>query len=130
MPNSGMLDHIRFKTPTMNTRRVGYDVTWLPSKPHSALGYHTPRPSAKYSRHRSAIFTPANPPPASRSFSSPIGTVHRSPGHSLIEQMRDNKISPFYTLGKITCGYFYDRKTDHRRRTTGINPTDIVKWRT
>ena len=129
MPNSGMLDHIRYKTPTMNFTGLGYDVSWLPSKPHSTMGYHTPRPSAKYSRHRSAIFTPANPPPTARNFSSPIGTIRQSPGHNLIGQMRNNELSPFFTLGKITCGYSYDRSTDHRKKLTGLSATDTVKWR-
>ena len=129
MPNSGMLDHIRYKTPTFNTRGVGYDVSWLPSKPHTAMGYHTPRPSAKYSRHRSAIYTPTNPPPSARSFASPINTIHHSPGHGIISQMKNNDISPFFTLGKITCGYYYDRSTDHKKRFIGLPATDPVKWR-
>ncbi|XP_076877840.1 uncharacterized protein LOC143526921 [Brachyhypopomus gauderio] len=40
-----------------------------------------------------------------------------------------NSLSPFYTVGKPTCGYRFSWSTDHRRRHTGIAPSNIVMWR-
>jgi len=40
-----------------------------------------------------------------------------------------NSLAPFATLAKPTCGYFFSRSTDHKKRLTGIPPTNTVKWR-
>ena len=41
----------------------------------------------------------------------------------------NNSLAPFYTLSKSTCGYFFSRDTDNKRRKFGIPPSDLVKWR-
>ena len=41
-----------------------------------------------------------------------------------------NSIAPFASLGKPTCGYFFSRATDNKKRLIGILPTNTVQWRT
>ena len=40
-----------------------------------------------------------------------------------------NVVAPFTTLMKPTCGYFFSRETDNRKKRIGIPPTDLVKYR-
>lgn len=40
-----------------------------------------------------------------------------------------NSLAPFASLGKPTCGFFFSRDTDNKKRRTGIPPTNTVKWR-
>lgn len=40
-----------------------------------------------------------------------------------------NSLAPFASLGKPTCGYYFSRITDNKKRVTGIPPTNTVKWR-
>lgn len=40
-----------------------------------------------------------------------------------------NSLAPFSTLGKYTCGYYFSRATDNKKRKTGIPPSDLVSWR-
>ena len=40
-----------------------------------------------------------------------------------------NSLAPFAVIGKPTCGYFFSRDTDNKKRRTGIPPTNTVKWR-
>lgn len=40
-----------------------------------------------------------------------------------------NSVAPFSTLSKPTCGYFFSRLTDQKKRRSGIPPADLVKWR-
>lgn len=40
-----------------------------------------------------------------------------------------NALAPFSTLGKYTCGYYFSRDTDNKKRKTGIPPSDLVAWR-
>jgi len=42
----------------------------------------------------------------------------------------ENSISPFHTQEKPTCGYFFTRETDHRRTRFGLEPSNLVTWRT
>ncbi|KAL8560203.1 hypothetical protein ACOMHN_021697 [Nucella lapillus] len=41
----------------------------------------------------------------------------------------NNSLAPFYTLAKPTCGYFFSRQTDNKKRNFGIPASDMVKWR-
>jgi len=40
-----------------------------------------------------------------------------------------NSIAPFTTVGKPTCGFFFSRVTDNKKKKFGIPPTNLVKWR-
>lgn len=41
-----------------------------------------------------------------------------------------NSMAPFITGAvKSTCGYFFSRETDNRKKDMGIPPTNPVKWR-
>ena len=39
-----------------------------------------------------------------------------------------NTLSPFTSLGKPTCGYYFNYDADHKRRLIGILPSNVVKW--
>ena len=41
----------------------------------------------------------------------------------------NNSLAPFASLGKPTCGYYFSRGTDNRKRLTGVPATNLVKWR-
>ncbi|XP_071792413.1 uncharacterized protein [Asterias amurensis] len=43
--------------------------------------------------------------------------------------IKTNSVAPFATLAKPTCGFFFSRVTDNKKRRTGIPPADLVKWR-
>jgi len=40
-----------------------------------------------------------------------------------------NSMAPFSTLGKPTCGYFFNRGTDNKKRKFGIPPSNVMQWR-
>ncbi|KAL4232708.1 hypothetical protein ACF0H5_007396 [Mactra antiquata] len=40
-----------------------------------------------------------------------------------------NSLAPFTTVGKPTCGFFFSRVTDNKKKKFGIPPTNLVKWR-
>lgn len=60
---------------------------------------------------------PASPPEVDNSSGAEMGKNYR------------NCIAPFSSLGKPTCGHFFSRETDHRKRKTGIPPSNLVEWR-
>jgi len=41
----------------------------------------------------------------------------------------NNSLAPFSTFGKPTCGFFFSRVTDNKKKNFGIPPSDLVKWR-
>lgn len=45
------------------------------------------------------------------------------------ELKKMNSIAPFYTQEKPTCGFFFSRCTDNKKKKFGIPPSDLVKWR-
>ena len=45
------------------------------------------------------------------------------------KKWKRNLIAPFSSSGKATCGYFFSRNTDHRKRKIGIPPSNLVQWR-
>lgn len=45
------------------------------------------------------------------------------------EMKKMNSIAPFYTEEKPTCGFFFSRVTDNKKKKFGIPPSDLVKWR-
>lgn len=40
-----------------------------------------------------------------------------------------NSLNPFYTLQKPTCGYLYQRDTDHTRKPFDVPPANLALWR-
>ena len=41
----------------------------------------------------------------------------------------NNSVCPFHTTMKPTCGYYFSRDTDNRKRRIGIPPSNLVAWR-
>ncbi|KAK2162750.1 hypothetical protein LSH36_92g02019, partial [Paralvinella palmiformis] len=56
-------------------------------------------------------------------------TKERNAKLSINTPTKSNSIAPFASLGKPTCGYFFNDRTDHRKKNFGIPPSDLVKWR-
>ena len=46
-----------------------------------------------------------------------------------MQKLKRNKLAPFSTLGKTTCGFNFSRETDNRKKKFGIMPSNLVKWR-
>ncbi|XP_034847050.1 putative uncharacterized protein CIMIP3 [Mirounga angustirostris] len=40
-----------------------------------------------------------------------------------------NSLNPFSTLQKLTCGYLYQRDTDHTRKRLDVPPANLALWR-
>ena len=40
-----------------------------------------------------------------------------------------NSISPFASLGKPTCGFYFSREIDNKKRLIGIPPTNLIRYR-
>ena len=47
----------------------------------------------------------------------------------LSSKLQRNKMAPFSTLGKPTCGFGFSRLTNNRKQKIGIMPSNLVKWR-
>ena len=41
----------------------------------------------------------------------------------------NNSAAPFFTMQKPTCGYFFSRGTDNKKKKFGIPPSNLVMWR-
>ena len=53
-------------------------------------------------------------------------------GYSSNEEVKKfrNKLGPFWTMGKPTCGVRFSRETDHQRKKLDIKPANLPQWRT
>lgn len=102
------LEIVRLKKlgiPNRYSRHLGRDFT-MPLERHPSTG-----PSWK---------TELKPTPAT-------GTGEKKEGGKAVST--NNSLAPFYTLAKPTCGFFFSRQTDNKKRKFGIPPSDLVKWR-
>ncbi|XP_064396534.1 uncharacterized protein LOC135343505 [Halichondria panicea] len=115
MPNTGMLDHRVFQP---STRRATSAVHWFGAWP-SQGGYKTVRSLrvTNFSRHLIKEMQPQLT--LQRQLRSRPGTA----------TSLGNSVSPFNTIVKPTCGYFFSRETDNRKRNIGIPPSNVVAWR-
>ena len=41
----------------------------------------------------------------------------------------NNSTAPFYTMQKPTCGFYFSRVTDNKKKNFGIPPANLVLWR-
>jgi len=110
-------------------------VTWekLEAQRLQSLGL-----SNKYSRHFNVLRSSRENPQAMMMFEDKLATQGMVPG---IERQRtqvgkpsgvssnSNSMAPFSTVGKPTCGFFFSRETDNKKKKFGIPPSDLVKWR-
>lgn len=73
-------------------------------------------------------------PLSEKQTSSFAGESEKQPKRSATEaamwMTSSNSIAPFASIGKPTCGYYFTRVTDNKKRLIGIPPTNIVQWRT
>lgn len=101
-------------------------LTWerLENKRLSKLGLGSKRYSRHFQRFQRESSNMSDPLPA---------TIVKEGGTSYViiggEKVKMNSIAPFYTEEKPTCGYFFSRQTDNKKKKFGIPPSDLVKWR-
>lgn len=141
MPNTGQLFGQSWKCEKC---RKDFKAVWLPTNVCCRISSWDQQPGiltqAPYSRHVSDALKEA----ASKSFASSTTEystkssngrhTQKIPGipvQSLaVPWMRHvNRLAPFSTSGKSTCGYYFSRDTDNNKRKTGIPPSDLVAWR-
>jgi len=110
-------------------------VTWekLEAQRLQSLGLNN-----KYSRHFNVLRSSREHPGAIMMFEDKLATQGMVPG---IERQKtqvgnpggrhsnSNSMAPFSTVGKPTCGFFFSRETDNKKKKFGIPPSDLVKWR-
>jgi hypothetical protein len=81
----------------------------------------------RYSRHFSRFQGPME------KTSGSITDQQGQPTHYVItksgEIRKSNSMAPFSTVGKPTCGFFFTRNTDNKKKKIGIPATNLVKWR-
>ena len=134
MPNTGQLIGQCWKCEDC---RKDFKAVWLPTKVCCRVAAWGTQ-QAPYSRHISNELREA----ATKSLSSQRtetttkthGETQRKPDipvQCLAEPWtrQINSLAPFSTLGKYTCGYYFSRSTDNKKRKTGIPPSDLVAWR-
>lgn len=141
MPNTGQLVGQSWKCDVC---RKDFKSVWLPTNLCCRVTSWGQQPGilkqAPYSRHISNELKEA----ASKSFSSSFTeNSTKSRGGRQTQKKPDipvqclaepwtrqvNSLAPFSTLGKYTCGYYFSRETDNKKRKTGIPPSDLVAWR-
>lgn len=139
MPNTGQLIGQSWKCGDC---RKDFKAVWLPTNVCCRVAAWGTQPAvptqAPYSRHISNQLRDA----ATQSVSS-LRTENTSKPHRETLKNTDipvqclaepwtrqvNSLAPFSTLGKYTCGYYFSRSTDNKKRKTGIPPSDLVAWR-
>lgn len=105
-------------------------LTWerLENRRLERLGLGAKRYSRHFQRFQREPTTVSNP-----EFSKPLTrTNEKGQAYVIIggEKVLVNSIAPFYTEEKPTCGFYFSRTTDNKKRKFGIPPSDLVKWRT
>lgn len=112
-------------------------VTWekLEAQRLQSLGL-----SNKYSRHFNVLRSSVGRPQNMMMIDDKLATQGMVPGmerqKSQVGQpdgkqgkSKSNSMAPFSTVGKPTCGFFFSRETDNKKKKFGIPPSDLVKWR-
>ena len=135
MPNTGQLDGQTFKCDGC---RREFKKVWLPSNVCCKIenAKHESIFSASLARHLSRSSTKSTASSSGKSKENKPLSV-KLPGQKADIQVQYlsnptmryvNSLAPFSTLGKSTCGYYFSRETDHKKRKTGIPPSDLVAW--
>merc|ERR1712113_330346 len=126
MPNTGMINNHTYKCEEC---RHSFQKIWLPTNACCRISKIQDRTndalqSARFSRHsRHKANSPAAEPPHPGGLGSSLTTKDSS------QAPQRNKLAPFKTLGKPTCGFNFSRETDNRKKKFGIMPSNLVKWR-
>ena len=138
MPNTGQLIGQCWKCEKC---RKEFKTVWLPTNVCCRVAAWGTQPAAAtqtpYSRHISNELREAAMKSVSsqrtESTKSHVETQKKPdiPVQCLAEPWtrQVNSLAPFSTLGKYTCGYYFSRSTDNKKRKTGIPPSDLVAWR-
>ena len=141
MPNTGQLVGQALKCENC---RKDFKAVWLPTNVCCRVAVWPSKPGAliqaPYSRHISNdLKEAATKTPTSARFENitnnnsgrEIKKKPDIPVQCLAEPWtrQVNSLAPFSTLGKYTCGYYFSRDTDNKKRKTGIPPSDLVSWR-
>lgn len=134
MPNTGQLIGQCWKCEDC---RKDFKAVWLPTNVCCRVAAWGTQ-QAPYSRHISNELREAATKSVSSQRTENTTKSHGEalkkpdiPVHCLAEPWtrQVNSLAPFSTLGKYTCGYYFSRSTDNKKRKTGIPPSDLVAWR-
>lgn len=137
MPNTGQLLGQTWKCDNC---RKQFKAVWLPTNVCCRIaswGSPAVLTQAPYSRHISNDLKEAATKTTNSTFSEDTTSRRDNekkpdiPVQRLAEPWtrQINSLAPFSTLGKYTCGYYFSRDTDNKKRKTGIPPSDLVSWR-
>lgn len=143
MPNTGQLLGQAFKC---NSCRKNFKDVWMPSNVCCRIAAMEAEKTAAlnrmvnlYSRYLTEDAKEAsNLRKSSKSLESSDRTSAETPAklrNTPFQQLSNprmkyvNSLAPFSTLGKSTCGYYFSRETDNKKRKTGIPPSNLVAWR-
>ena len=118
MPNSGMIMN---QTHKCDKCRKNFIDIWLPTTACCLISKSEEmKEHPRYSRYtpRATLYKRKN---------------ERADGLSMIadgspKSAQWNKLAPFKTIGKPTCGFNFSRETDNKRKSV-IMPSNLVKWR-
>lgn len=127
LDSSDLFPHLVEFNPSPKT------LTWerLENRRLERLGLGAKRYSRHFQRFQREPITMSNP-----EFSKPIMETKVEGGKTqqyvIIggeKVLVNNSLAPFYTEEKPTCGFFFSRGTDNKKKKFGIPPSDLVKWR-
>ena len=130
MPNTGMIMNQTYKCE--KCRKNFVDI-WLPKNACCRISKTEERKQdPRYSRHSQRICLQRqrkNEREESFHYEHGLGNVTSSMIADGSQTSQRNKLAPFKTLGKPTCGFNFSRSTDNRKIKFGIMPSNLVKWR-
>lgn len=142
MPNTGQLLGQAFKCKSC---RKNFAEVWMPSNVccrvaamEAERDVALSRPTNLYSRYMTEDAKEACAQNSGmRRNSNSVKSTSETPAKTNIpvQQLSNprmkyvNSLAPFSTLGKSTCGYYFSRETDNKKRKTGIPPSNLVAWR-
>ncbi|XP_066919653.1 putative uncharacterized protein CIMIP3 [Clytia hemisphaerica] len=129
MPNTGEVQHRGFKNKIYLKKLGEYELDALQKETkrrwaHDELSFSRHNPQKQFTQHRQKRKVAPAYPQLQRKRKNPA--LQHDAGSPSI---RRNKLAPFSTLGKPTCGFNFSRDTDNRKQNFGIMPTNLVKWR-
>jgi hypothetical protein len=127
LDSSDLFPHLVEFNPSPKT------LTWerLENRRLERLGLGAKRYSRHFQRFQREPTTMSNP-----EFSKPIMETKVEGGKTqqyvIIggeKVLVNNSLAPFYTEEKPTCGFLFSSGTDNKKKTFGMPPSDLVKWR-
>merc|ERR1712097_30209 len=128
MPNTGMINNQTYKCEEC---RHSFQKIWLPTNACCRISHvqenqtNNDQRYSRHSRHKSKSPTTER----DLQLGGIMGSITTTMTKDGSQAPQRNKLAPFKTLGKPTCGFNFSRETDNRKKKFGIMPSNLVKWR-